>query len=81
MVLGLVVIATALHEIGHATATRYGGAEPGVMGAGIYIVWPAFYTDVTDAYRLNRSGRLRIDLGGVYFNCVFVLPDRRRLRR
>ena len=56
MVLGLVVIATALHEIGHATATRYGGAEPGVMGVGIYIVWPAFYTDVTDAYRLGRGG-------------------------
>ncbi|HYG70961.1 MAG TPA: hypothetical protein VEC15_01575, partial [Actinomycetota bacterium] len=52
MVLGLVVLATALHEIGHATAARYGGAKPGVMGAGIYIVWPAFYTDVTDAYRL-----------------------------
>ncbi|HUQ21847.1 MAG TPA: hypothetical protein VM049_02435 [Gaiellaceae bacterium] len=73
MVLGLVVLATALHEIGHATATRYGGAEPGVMGAGIYIVWPAFYTDVTDAYRLGRGGRLRVDLGGIYFNCVFVL--------
>jgi putative peptide zinc metalloprotease protein len=73
MVLGLVVVATALHEVGHATACRYGGAEPGVMGAGIYIVWPAFYTDVTDAYRLSRGGRLRTDLGGVYFNGVFVL--------
>ena len=73
MVLGLVVLGTALHEIGHATAARYGGAEPGVMGAGIYIVWPAFYTDVTDAYRLGRGGRLRTDLGGVYFNGIFVL--------
>ena len=73
MVLGLVVVATALHEIGHATAARYGGAKPGVMGAGIYIVWPAFYTDVTDAYRLDRKGRLRTDLGGVYFNALFVL--------
>ena len=73
MVLGLVVLATALHEIGHATATRYGGAEPGVMGAGIYVVWPAFYTDVTDAYRLSRAGRLRVDLGGVYFNAIFIL--------
>jgi len=73
MVLGLVVVATALHEVGHATATRYGGAEPGDMGVGIYIVWPAFYTDVTDAYRLGRGGRLRTDLGGVYFNGLFVL--------
>jgi putative peptide zinc metalloprotease protein len=73
MLLGLVVAATALHEIGHATAARFGGAKPGVMGAGIYVVWPAFYTDVTDAYRLNRAGRLRTDLGGVYFNALFAL--------
>jgi putative peptide zinc metalloprotease protein len=73
MLLGLVVVATALHEIGHATAARYGGAKPGVMGAGIYVVWPAFYTDVTDAYRLNRRGRLRTDLGGIYFNVLFAL--------
>ena len=43
------------------------------MGAGLYIVWPAFYTDVTDAYRLGKGGRLRTDLGGVYFNVVFML--------
>jgi putative peptide zinc metalloprotease protein len=73
MLLGLVIVATALHEIGHATAARYGGAKPGVMGAGIYVVWPAFYTDVTDAYRLNRIGRLRTDLGGIYFNALFAL--------
>jgi putative peptide zinc metalloprotease protein len=72
-VLGLVALATLFHEIGHATAARYGGAHPGVMGAGIYVVWPAFYTDVTDAYRLGRWGRVRTDLGGVYFNVLFIL--------
>src|SRR4051794_13885041 len=73
MMLGLVVISAAFHECGHATACAYGGARPGVMGAGLYIVWPAFYTDVTDAYRLGKGGRLRTDLGGVYFNVVFML--------
>ena len=73
VVLGLVVLSAAFHECGHATACRYGGAKPGVMGAGIYIVWPAFYTDVTDAYRLGKAGRLRTDLGGVYFNVIFSL--------
>src|SRR5438105_1268762 len=48
-------------------------ARPGVMGVGIYLVWPAFYTDVTDAYRLGKGGRLRTDLGGVYFNVLFIL--------
>jgi putative peptide zinc metalloprotease protein len=68
-----IILAAAFHETGHATGCRYGGAEPGAMGAGLYIVWPAFYTDVTDSYRLGRGGRLRTDLGGVYFNAIFIL--------
>jgi putative peptide zinc metalloprotease protein len=73
MLLGGVVAATTFHEIGHATACRFGGAKPGVMGVGVYIVWPAFYTDITDAYRLDKKGRLRTDLGGMYFNMIFAL--------
>jgi putative peptide zinc metalloprotease protein len=73
MMLGLIILSAAFHECGHATACAYGGAKPGAMGAGIYIVWPAFYTDVTDAYRLGKGGRLRTDLGGVYFNVIFIL--------
>jgi len=72
-VLGSVVVATAFHEIGHASACRYSGGRPGVMGVGLYLVYPAFYCDVTDAYRLSRAGRLRTDLAGVYFNGIFAL--------
>ncbi len=67
------VASAAFHEIGHATACRYGGADPGRMGCGLYLAWPAFYTDVTDAYRLDRRGRLRTDLGGVYFNVIVII--------
>ena len=69
----LTALSAGFHEFGHAAACRYGGAKPGVMGAGIYLVWPAFYTDVTDSYRLSRGGRLRTDLGGLYFNMLFAL--------
>jgi putative peptide zinc metalloprotease protein len=77
-VLGLAVFATvilslAFHECGHAAACRYGGARPGRIGIGIYLVWPVFYTDVTDSYRLGKGGRLRTDLGGVYFNALVAL--------
>src|SRR4051794_18302413 len=68
-----VIVATAFHEIGHASACLYSGARPGVVGVGVYLVWPAFYCDVSDAYRLDRPGRLRTDLGGVYFNGIFAL--------
>src|SRR3954453_9135079 len=70
---GAVVLSAAFHEIGHAAACRYGGGHPGKMGCGLYLAWPAFYTDVTDAYRLGKRARLRTDLGGVYFNVVIVL--------
>ena len=69
----LSILSAAFHEIGHASAARCGGAKPGAMGAGLYLVWPVFYTDVTDSYRLDRRGRLRTDLGGVYFNVLFTL--------
>jgi putative peptide zinc metalloprotease protein len=73
LVWALVLLSAGFHEIGHASACRYGGATPGVMGAGLYLVWPAFYTEVTDSYRLGRSGRLRVDLGGLYFNAIFAI--------
>ena len=73
MVFAVTVLSAGFHEFGHAAAARRGGAKPGVMGAGVYLVWPAFYTDVTDSYRLGRGGRLRTDLGGLYFNALTVL--------
>jgi putative peptide zinc metalloprotease protein len=72
-VLVSIVVATAFHEFGHASACRASGGRPGEMGVGVYLIWPAFYCDVTDAYRLDRRGRLRTDLGGVYFNGLFAL--------
>ena len=73
LVTGLILFSGFFHELGHAAGTRYGGASPGVMGVGIYLAFPAFYTDLTDSYRLNRRGRLRSDLGGVYFNAVLIV--------
>jgi len=69
----LTIFSASFHEFGHAAACRYSGGRPGGMGCGVYLVWPAFYTDVTDAYRLDRTGRLRTDLGGLYFNAIFAL--------
>jgi putative peptide zinc metalloprotease protein len=73
LVFALTILSAGFHEFGHAAAARYAGATPGAMGFGIYLVWPVFYTDVTDAYRLGRGGRLRVDLGGLYFNAIFAV--------
>ena len=72
-VFALAVASLLFHEFGHASACHYGGARPGRIGCGIYLLWPSLFTDVTDVYRITRPGRLRTDLGGVYFNVVFML--------
>jgi putative peptide zinc metalloprotease protein len=73
LVFVVTILSAGFHEFGHAAAARYGGATPGVMGFGVYLVWPAFYTDVTDTYRLGRAGRVRTDLGGLYFNMIVAV--------
>jgi putative peptide zinc metalloprotease protein len=73
LIVALTVASAAFHECGHAAACRYGGGRPGAIGFGIYLVWPSFFTNVTDSYRLSRAGRLRTDLGGLYFNLIFIL--------
>jgi putative peptide zinc metalloprotease protein len=73
LVFVLTLLSAGFHEFGHAAAATRGGAAPGTMGAGLYLVWPAFYTDVTDSYRLGRGGRLRTDLGGLYFNTLVAV--------
>ncbi len=73
LVVAVTILSAGFHEFGHAAAARRGGAQPGVMGGGLYLLWPAFYTDVTDTYRLGRSARVRTDLGGLYFNAIVAV--------
>ncbi|HEX2178996.1 MAG TPA: hypothetical protein VHL54_05675, partial [Actinomycetota bacterium] len=75
LALGAIVLLSAVfHEFGHAAGGAYGGARPGAIGAGIFVVWPAFFSDITDSYRLSRAARIRTDLGGIYFNLLLTLP-------
>jgi len=68
-----ILLSAVFHEFGHAAALRYGGGRARGIGFGVYFIYPAFYTDCTDSYRLGRWGRLRTDLGGVYFDLIVAL--------
>jgi putative peptide zinc metalloprotease protein len=72
-VVGIMLIASVVHEFGHATALRAAGGSVRAMGVGFLFIYPAFYTDTTDAYRLGRWARVRTDLGGFYFHLLFAL--------
>lgn len=70
-VIAILFVSDIFHEFGHASALRYGGGKVRGMGLGVYIVYPALYTDTTDSYRLGRWARVRTALGGFYFHLVF----------
>lgn len=63
----LFLLALLLHELGHAAAAQRGGARPQRVGFVIYLVWPAFFSDVSESWRLRRGARVTVDIGGVYF--------------
>lgn len=73
-VLGLFVMSSLFHEMGHAAACRYFNAENGGVGFGLYISFPVFYTDVTNIWRLTRKQRIIVNFSGVYFQLLFLLP-------
>ena len=73
VVLGVVLVGAIVHEFGHASALRYGGGRARAIGAGIYMIFPAFFTDVTEGYRLGRGARVRTGLGGPYFHLLYAL--------
>ena len=73
VLLPVIVGSAAFHEFGHAAALKYGGGKVRGMGAGFYLMYPAFFTDVTDNYRLSRWARVRTDTGGFYFHLLFGL--------
>ena len=64
------------HEIGHAVASLKYGVTPKTIGFGIYFIFPAFYTDLTEVWRLSGKERIVINAGGIYFqlmvNCFLI---------
>jgi putative peptide zinc metalloprotease protein len=72
VVLALVMVSLVLHEFGHASACRAFGAKEGEIGFAIYLVFPVFYCDVTDAWKLSRRERAALDLAGLYMQGLFA---------
>lgn len=55
-----------LHELGHAYMAKRAGCRVQSMGVAFIVMFPMFYTDVSDAWRLkDRNARLMISAGGI----------------
>jgi len=60
------VFAKFCHEFGHAYMAKRAGCRVQSMGLAFMVMLPMFYTDVSDAWRVNdRRSRLLIGAGGM----------------
>ena len=58
------------HELGHATAAKYFKVKPKHIGFGFYLIFPVFFADVTAVWKLDKYKRIKVNLGGVYFQFI-----------
>lgn len=58
------------HELGHVTAAIRYKIVPKKVGFGVYFIYPAFYTDLSEIWKLHKNKRIIINLGGMYFQML-----------
>lgn len=64
------ILSVALHELGHALATKSFGYEVHYMGVGWYWMSPVAFTDTSDMWLSTRWPRTAVNLAGI---CTDIL--------
>lgn len=73
-IVGLTLLSSFVHEIGHASACKFYNASHGGVGFGLYLNFPVFYTDVSSIWKLPKKQRIIVNLAGVYFQLIMLIP-------
>lgn len=68
------IFSSFFHELGHASATKYYDIGHGSVGFALYWNFPVFYTDVSKIWELPPKKRCIVNLGGVYFQSILLIP-------
>jgi putative peptide zinc metalloprotease protein len=66
------LFSSLFHEIGHASALKFFNKESNGIGFGFYLFTPALFTDVSEAWCLDRKDRVLVNLGGIYFELLLA---------
>jgi putative peptide zinc metalloprotease protein len=66
------IVVKALHECGHACAAKHFGAECNEAGIWLLLLTPVLYTNVTDAWLLDRRRRMLVTAAGMLTEVVIA---------
>ena len=65
-----IILIVLVHEIGHSIASFYYKITPKEIGFGLYFIFPALYTDLTETWKLKKESRIVINIAGIYFQLI-----------
>ena len=60
-----IVLLKIIHESGHMAANMHFNCRVRAIGISVIFLYPRFYSDTTDSWRLPRKQRLLVDAGGL----------------
>ena len=72
LILILAFFVGLFHEIGHSSALSYFKGYPKEIGIGLYLIFPIFYSSITDSWKVERKNRIIINFGGIYFEIILI---------
>lgn len=68
----LSIVASVLHELGHASCCKYLAGKTGGIGIGVNFFIPVFYANVTDIHTLPAAKKPLVALSGIYLQMIFA---------
>jgi hypothetical protein len=69
----LAMAGSLAHELGHSFSAAAAGIGLRPIGFSVYLIYPAFYTNVSGIDKLSLKAKTMIDCGGFILQSVFIL--------
>ncbi len=71
---GSILFSKLIHELGHGATAKYYGLRVPTFGIAFMFLWPVFYTDTSDAWRLrSRKARMLIGSAGMIAETMLAI--------
>ncbi|OCB78450.1 site-2 protease family protein [Flavobacterium crassostreae] len=66
----LLIIVLILHELGHTVSAQKFNVKVHELGFGIYSIFPVFYVDLGESWKLNIEKRTIINFSGIFIQLI-----------
>ena len=70
MILISIFLVLIFHELGHSIAAKGFNLDVNEIGFGLYYIFPVFYVDLNQSWKLKKEKRTIINLSGIYIQLI-----------